>query len=84
MHKQCGHAHGSQSYSEPRHHRISLPVEGLVGDEVIFSIPQSLSASNKIPVNLIMITSVMVVVTGNGDRDRQREVRQHKSPFFNS
>lgn len=51
---------------------------------VIFSIPQSLSASNKIPVNLIMTTSVIVVVTSNGDRGRQSKVRQHKSPFFNS
>lgn len=84
MHKQCGHAHGSQSCSEPHHHHISLPVEGLVGDGVIFSIPQSLSASNKIPVNLITTTSVIVVVTSHGDRGRQREIRQLKSPFFNS
>lgn len=51
---------------------------------VIFSITQRLilSASNKIFVNLITATSVIVVVTGNGDKGRKREVRQHMSPFL--
>lgn len=66
------------------HHHISLSVEGALGSGVIFSMPQRLSASSKIPVNPIMTTSVTVLITSNGDNDRQREVRQHESPFFNS
>lgn len=83
MNEQCGHGHGSWSGSEPYHH-IFLSVEGPVRSGVIFSITQRLilSASNKIFVNLITATSVIVVVTGNGDKGRKREVRQHMSPFL--
>lgn len=82
MTKQCGRAHGSQSCSEPHHHHISLSVEGPEVGAVIFSIPHRLSASSKIPVNFIITSSVIVVVTGNGDKGWQREVRQHESPFL--
>lgn len=57
---------------------------GWWGGGVIFSIPQRLilSASNKTFVNLITVTSVIVVVTSNGYKGRQREVRQHASPIL--
>lgn len=83
MNEQHGHGHESRSGSEPYHH-IFLSVEGPVGGKVIFSIPQRLilSATTKIFVNLITVTSVIVVVTSNGDKGRQREVRQRASPFL--
>jgi len=83
MNEQYGHGHGSQSGSEPYHH-IFVSVEGSVGSGVIFLIPQRciLSASNKIFANFLTATSVIVVVTGNGDKGRQREERQCVSLFL--
>lgn len=83
MNEQCGHGHGSQSGSEPYRH-IFLSAERPVGSGVIFSIPQKLilSATNELFINLITATSVIVVVTSNGDKSRQREVRQRARPFL--
>lgn len=76
MNEQCSHGHGSRSDSEP-YHRIFLSVEGTVGVEQSFQYHR-----NVFLVNLFTATSVTVAATGNGDKDRQREVRQRETPFL--